>query len=116
MPNDECPTVHVLLPHGPVVINETDWTPDLGPLCDAGGALLASAADDDKAAQQAADDAKAAQQAADAPRQQYFVEKTGKLHFVADEKGQRVVSHHIDAAGYKTDADAWAAILAIPNA
>lgn len=107
------PTCFVLMSHGPVIVNVEDYTPDMGPLCDEKGILIEG--------QQAAlslDPVPPVVPAGVNPSAPvapvYFLQKSGKKHFVVGIDGKRVENvAGIDPAGYDTEADGWAAIKAL---
>lgn len=100
--SDICPTVTVLMDGKPVRINQSDYdaAPDTF--------TLASADDLDKPA---------ADEPAAKPATPLMVTKEGKLFFAVTVEGVKVADvAGIDPAGYKTEAEAWAAIMALASA
>lgn len=61
------------------------------------------------------DEAKAAAAPTAPSVDQLLVNKEGRKYFVVDGTGTKVTRAGIDDAGYKSDSDAWAAIMALPR-
>jgi len=91
--NDTCPIVTVQNANGPVDVNEADYTPDMGPLV--GSDTVPPAPADT------------------APPAPMLVSKQGKKFFVVDGQAKPIDVAGIDVSGYATEADAWAAIMAL---
>ena len=88
--NAKLPTVTIKTDDGPVLINKSDYDPE-------NHELIESEAPTEPTA----------------PAQKMLVNKEGRKHFVVGEDGKNIESEGIDAKGYGSEADAWAAIMAL---
>ena len=91
--SSKLPTVAIETENGPVIINECDYDPESHVL-----AGFAPASDSDPTPD-------------DAPPM--LVSKEGRKYFVVGSDGTKVEVEGIDAKGYGSEADAWAAIMAL---
>lgn len=132
--SNSVPVVTIETDNGPVRINESDYDPDTMTLAgadDAKGtdatpvpettpsAAPATTTNDSAALKEAAIAAGAAIAppiAHDPAPSQRLVSKIGSKHFVVNEKGEKLDEPGIDPKGYKTDAEAWSAIMAVASA
>lgn len=100
--SDTCPTITVIMGGNPVRVNQSDY--DAAP----DDYVLAGA--DDLAP-------KPADEPAPKVATPLMVTKDGKLFFAVNGEGAKVDDvAGIDPAGYKTEADAWAAIMGLASA
>jgi len=103
--------------NGPVVINQAAFDPKTMKLAKEAGtqsvAVPAPAVEASKPATPPADTNTGTPDPAPAPTQQMLVTKKGKKFLVVDENAKAIERDGIDASGYSSEADAWAAIMAL---
>ena len=84
-------TVIIQTENGPVLINATDYDPKF---------------------HEAVDGAEPVNEPANEPVKM-LVSKEGRKHFIVGEDGKKISAEGIDEKGYGSEADAWAAIMAL---
>ncbi len=104
--NSKLPTVTIKTENGPVIINESDYDPDQHELMDSEEPVVEP--------QKPVKEPEKTKQPSEAPKM--LVSKEGRKHFVVGEDGKKIEAEGIDAKGYGSEADAWAAIMALNTA
>lgn len=110
--NSKLPTVTIKTENGPVIINESDYDPDQHELMD-GEEPVVEPEEPVKEPEKTKEPSELTPPV-DAPKM--LVSKEGRKHFVVGEDGKKIEAEGIDAKGYGSEADAWAAIMALNTA
>lgn len=92
--NSKVPTIAIQTENGPVLINATDYDPEV---------------------HETVDGAEPAQETAGEPAEpvKMLVSKEGRKHFIVGEDGKKISAEGIEEKGYGSEADAWLAIMAL---
>ena len=93
--NSKVPTIAIQTENGPVLINATDYDPEV---------------------HETVDGVEPAPEPAVEPAQEpvkMLVSKEGRKHFIVGEDGKKISAEGIEEKGYGSEADAWSAIMAL---
>jgi len=93
--NSKVPTIAIQTENGPVLINATDYDPEVHETVD--GVEPAP----EPAVEPAPEPVK------------MLVSKEGRKHFIVGEDGKKISAEGIEEKGYGSEADAWSAIMAL---
>ena len=93
--NSKLPTITIQTENGPVLINATDYDPEVHETVD--GVEPAP----EPAVEPAPEPVK------------MLVSKEGRKHFIVGEDGKKISAEGIEEKGYGSEADAWSAIMAL---
>ena len=89
--NSKLPTVAIQTENGPVLINASDFDPEIHEAVDGSEPVVEPAKEPVK----------------------MLVSKEGRKHFIVGEDGKKLSGDGIDEKGYGSEADAWSAIMAM---
>ena len=102
--NSKLPTVAIQTENGPVLINASDFDPEVHEAVDGS---------EEPANEPASEPAtEPANEPANEPVKM-LVSKEGRKHFIVGEDGKKISADGIDEKGYGFEADAWAVIMAL---
>ena len=92
--NSKVPTITIQTENGPVLINATDYDPEV---------------------HETVDGAEPTTETAVKPAEpvKMLVSKEGRKHFIVGEDGKKISAEGIEEKGYGSEADAWSAIMAL---
>ena len=100
--NSKVPTIAIQTENGPVLINATDYDPEVHETVDGVEPAPEPAVEP-------------AQETAGEPAEpvKMLVSKEGRKHFIVGEDGKKISAEGIEEKGYGSEADAWSAIMAL---
>jgi len=100
--NSKLPTIAIQTENGPVLINATDYDPEVHETVD--GVEPAEETAGEPTTEPAGEPAEPVKM---------LVSKEGRKHFIVGEDGKKISAEGIEEKGYGSEADAWSAIMAL---